>query len=333
MQLNGEKLQQLQNALLSAFPNQGELKQFIRFQLDKNLNEIAVSNGATYSDVMFDLITWAESEDKLTKLISAVCSQKPNNPQLKPFCEQLQQQQAPTKQSYKLMNPCNFDLHQLIEDCVEKLDGKQGLVGLCVPCGDAIFQKNFCQRLKDELGTSNIQVKTSLALDPRITSVERVVTQINRYQKLLQTSEIICPIQVQIFDKNLNIPHDFWQKISTEFKNNFQNRLIIIMWGSEGCIFPKDVIPLNPPQFKKVHAHLWIREVTNNLGQGWTQQEVMQEWKRIMITACCHDISQSDSQSELLDIIRVYEHIEESRELLQQNLSAKDFLQELEQRI
>ncbi|MBW4628666.1 MAG: hypothetical protein KME49_24910 [Brasilonema octagenarum HA4186-MV1] len=320
MQLDGEKLKQLQDALLSAFPDQGELEQLVRFKLNESLNTIAVANGANYSYVIFKLITWAESEGKLRELISAGCSEKPGNSQLMLFCEQLRQQQATTKQSYRLMNPCTFDLGELIRSCLNILEDKQGLVGLAVPYNQDPFLIYFCERLKERIGKSHTDNKQPLTLDNYRTSVDTAVTTMKRYKKLLQKGDVICPIRVAVSDPNSS--HEFWKKISAEFQdpqNSFEHRFIIIMVSSEYKFFPQGVTQLTPPQFTKADAHEWILEVTDNL--GWREED-RNKWKRYMIDECL--------ESECLNIRSVYEHLDHAIKLLQQNHTAEAFLQELE---
>lgn len=84
---NGERLQQFQKALLSAFPTTAKLKQMVRFRLDENLEAIAA--GANLSEVASNLIEWAEAEGKLEKLLSAARKENPSNPTLRKFDEQM----------------------------------------------------------------------------------------------------------------------------------------------------------------------------------------------------------------------------------------------------
>jgi hypothetical protein len=112
MQLKGKQFQQLQEALLGAFPHRAKLKQMVRFGLEENLDVIAT--GENDEEVVFKLIYWAETNGKLENLLIAVrnedCGGNPGNPQLKKICEELLQGQTATKQSHRLLNPCNFDL-------------------------------------------------------------------------------------------------------------------------------------------------------------------------------------------------------------------------------
>ncbi|WP_414587356.1 effector-associated domain EAD1-containing protein [Scytonema sp. PCC 10023] len=84
---NGERLQQFQKALLNAFPTPGKLKQMVRFRLDENLDAIAA--GANLSEVVSNLIEWAEAEGKLEELLIAARKENPGNPALRKFDEQI----------------------------------------------------------------------------------------------------------------------------------------------------------------------------------------------------------------------------------------------------
>jgi hypothetical protein len=84
---NGERLQQFQKALLSAFPTTAKLKQMVRFRLDENLEAIAA--GANLSETISNLIEWAEAEGKLEELLIAARKENPGNPALRKFDEQI----------------------------------------------------------------------------------------------------------------------------------------------------------------------------------------------------------------------------------------------------
>ena len=339
MQLKLEKLDpeqflQLKKALLSGFPDPAKLKQMVFFGFEKqNLDEIATGN---YDDVVFELIKWAETNGKLENLLIAARDKdrggNPGNPQLKKICEQLGQEQATTKQSHRLLNPCNFDLNALIDECWKKLDSEQGVVGLAVSSDYDVFVKNFCERLKDELEIKYPYIP-SLSLNPISTKPIDAVRKINKHKKNLQYHDVIYRIQSQIFEQDSKILDQFWQGLSAEFNEKFPHRLIIIIWGSKGCIFPKDVKhQLETPQFKNFHVKQWVRDLMRESDLGWKKQ-VQTEWQEKMIAASCQGASDSNTEGELLDIESVYSLIEFIGELLQQKPPPEVFLDKLEQRI
>lgn len=349
MRLNDDQWEPLQEALVSAFPSISKLRMMVKLKLKKNLNVISESN--ELSEVTFTLIETADTEGWMENLITAAREHIPGNELLNKFhdgyfttnsflnknqpitlfeerktsIQELKKEQAVTEPSYRALNQYYFDLEALIEQSLSELDGQRGLVGLAVPCDDDAFQENFCQRLKDEIGRSNIQIKRPLALNPLVNSVERAVRVIKGYKQILQIGEIICPIQVQVFDPNSSIPDKFWQIISAEFENTSEHRLIMLMVGSEDSVFPKGVIKIEAPKFTTTHVHRWVVKVTKY--QGWAEQ-VIGQWKQHMIAGCCLD----DPKSGLLDIRYVYDYLDYTMQLLQGSHSAEAFLQELEQR-
>jgi hypothetical protein len=93
---NGERLQQFHKALLSAFPTPGKLRQMVRFKLDENLDAISpwldatrIAGGANHSEVVSNLIEWADAEGRLEELLIAACKEIPGNPDLRRFDEQM----------------------------------------------------------------------------------------------------------------------------------------------------------------------------------------------------------------------------------------------------
>lgn len=216
-----------------------------------------------------------------------------------------------------------FDLTQLIEKCMGELLGRKGLVGLAVPCSEKAFLKSFCDRLKHELGRSNIQIRQPLSLNPQMISVSKAVDAIKQYKKLLQTNDVICPVRVGICDASSSIPKDFWQQLQDAFQGDFKHRLIVVMVGSEDCIFPPDAIPLHPPRFNRVHAFQWIRDITEVL--NW--MDLSEAWMEKMLDRCLADVKTGH-----LDVCLVYEHLEYTLSILQSNpsLSAEAFLEQLD---
>ncbi len=87
MELNTEQYQELHCVLLNAFSNKSTLKQMVRFKLGVRLEVIA--GGENLSDIIFNLIEWAECEGKLQELITGAYQENPGNFKLKTFYEKL----------------------------------------------------------------------------------------------------------------------------------------------------------------------------------------------------------------------------------------------------
>lgn len=232
--------------------------------------------------------------------------------------------QTPQTSLPQFPEACQFDLTQLIDQGLAELLGKRGLVGLAIPCGEKAFLKHFCDRLKQELGRSNIQIRQPLSLNPQVISVQKAVQAIQQYRKLLHTGDVICPIRIGIRSVHSNIPQQFWQQLQDAFQGEFKYRLIVVMVGSFDGVFPPDVLRLNPPRFEQVHAFQWIRDITRAL--NW--MHLNEEWLQKMIDRCLSD----ELSPDCLDVGLVYEHLDYTLSLLQRDppLSAAEFLEQLD---
>ncbi|MFN7851534.1 MAG: effector-associated domain EAD1-containing protein [Dolichospermum sp.] len=80
MSLSGQQNKELHSALIDAFPNTVALEQMLKFQLDKNLREIA--GEGTLGEIVFKLIQRADAEGWVEDLVRAACDFNPKNPKL-----------------------------------------------------------------------------------------------------------------------------------------------------------------------------------------------------------------------------------------------------------
>jgi 5'-methylthioadenosine/S-adenosylhomocysteine nucleosidase len=78
--LVGSQIQQLSEALLSAFPEPAALARMVRTGLDETLD--AISSAGSLSTVVSDLIEWAEGEGRIADLLDAARMESPDNPEL-----------------------------------------------------------------------------------------------------------------------------------------------------------------------------------------------------------------------------------------------------------
>src|SRR3954469_24756506 len=83
MELSGAQEEQLQSALLSAFPTRFAVEQLMRYGLDQNLNTLA--GDVALSEVTFRVIEWAKATGNLPARIAKARQQNPDNPALKAF--------------------------------------------------------------------------------------------------------------------------------------------------------------------------------------------------------------------------------------------------------
>lgn len=80
MKLSGQQFAQIQQAFLDAF-TEFTLRQMVRVQLDETLEHIA--GGENLTELVFNLIRWAEAKESVPALIRAACAANQANPQLR----------------------------------------------------------------------------------------------------------------------------------------------------------------------------------------------------------------------------------------------------------
>jgi hypothetical protein len=85
MALRGAQILQFQEALLSAYDGPG-LAQMVRVRLDDDM--AAVAGGGNLSEVVFNLILWAERTGRTEELVVGASTSNPQNALLKAFTTQ-----------------------------------------------------------------------------------------------------------------------------------------------------------------------------------------------------------------------------------------------------
>lgn len=88
MQLTGNELRALTEALLDTFPSRAALAQMVSYQLDANLDVISGSSADAYSTV-YELVSWAERTGNTAALIRATQQISPKSPAMSKFVDSL----------------------------------------------------------------------------------------------------------------------------------------------------------------------------------------------------------------------------------------------------
>jgi predicted NACHT family NTPase len=92
MSLSGQQRQELQNALVNAFPDKSSLEQMLSF--GPNINLWAIAIDGNLEEIVFELIKTAESQGWLKDLVRAAYQSNPGNSKLKAIAEELLTQSA-----------------------------------------------------------------------------------------------------------------------------------------------------------------------------------------------------------------------------------------------
>jgi hypothetical protein len=262
-------------------------------------------NSSDRNCIIRELVDYAHRHNKIDKLLQSIERISPKIYQ--EFRTKNSQNRSPQQHSILHSFPAtsNFDLIEIVEQCRLEIIDKKGLIGLSICCSDNSFLKNFCERLRQK-SRGNIQIRQTISIKPQVSSVKRAVESIGKYKQVLNNSDVVCPIRIDVENSNSNIIKDFWVEVQDIIGSGFDRRLIIIMMGSQDCLFPSGVFSLPPPQFNKVHVTDWISDLTLSLHgmqtmNGW--EEVADIWIDKM-----HEHCQCDDPHTEIGL--VYEHLD-----------------------
>lgn len=99
MELNNTQLKQLNDALLSAFPIEFELKKMVRIRLEEWLDDIAP--GSQLPERVMNLTKWAVEQGRLDDLIRGAHIYNPANRQLYDFVQQYEEEKDREEPGFK----------------------------------------------------------------------------------------------------------------------------------------------------------------------------------------------------------------------------------------
>jgi hypothetical protein len=252
----------------------GEIRQLIQDALElENLLNLCIDEFKYVYDnfknkgrdcIIRELVDYAYRNNEIDVLLVSIEKINPNIYQQ--FKLGSAQNRLPQQHSilHRFPATSNFDLIEIIEQCRLEIIDKKGLIGLSIYCSDNSFLKNFCERLRQK-SRGNIQIRQTISIKPQVSSVKRAVESIGKYKQVLNNTDVVCPVRIYVDNPNSNIIKDFWVEVQDIIGSGFYRRLIIIMMGSQDCLFPSGVFSLPPPQFNKVHVTDWISDLTLSL--------------------------------------------------------------------
>lgn len=97
LNLSPQEAEQFTEALLSAFPSQGSLRQLVFFRLGEQLNQLV--SGGNYRDQVSELVQWAIANAKDGTLLREARQINPGNVKLESFDKQMQDRRTGDTQS------------------------------------------------------------------------------------------------------------------------------------------------------------------------------------------------------------------------------------------
>jgi hypothetical protein len=152
MPLSGDTFEKLHAALLSAFDEPG-LQRMVAFGMNKNL--AAITSRGALSEIIFQLIQWADREGCLDELIDAAARANPGNPALKAFVGSYRQ--APSPAAARAPSPVPaapparaVDTRALREFIVARFS-ESDLAILCADLEDDLLKAGQPQRIDLEI--------------------------------------------------------------------------------------------------------------------------------------------------------------------------------------
>lgn len=107
LRLSGAQVGELQASLLDAYPNESVLRQMVRIQLDQRLDVLA--GGGSLSEIVFNLIAWAEAHDRVLELVTRAQQQTPGNRRLAAFAATLPGATVAAPSAPLIASPIAFD--------------------------------------------------------------------------------------------------------------------------------------------------------------------------------------------------------------------------------
>lgn len=235
--------------------------------------------------------------------------------EIEPIIASLERTLNPRPNLFEL---CRFDLDNMTERGMRTIISQNGLIGFALCCASLNLLKQYCHRLKLELGRSNLLVRDPLVLHPKFKTVEVGVQDVLRHRKLLETQHVM--LAVQMFDEES--ASRFWASLCDQLSEGLKHKLIILLAVTEGCSFPEGTVALETPLFERVHAYKWVREAVALM--QWPE-EFIDFWVDNMINECVVDQTQRDELSP----DRVYIHLDETIRFIRNNPAVTDFRAEL----
>jgi hypothetical protein len=278
------------------------------------------SDGQARSKTILSLVEYADKQCQIPKLLKSIQDLNPTRySEYKYRIEDgidTKNRSSPLPK-HELFQASNFDLKDTIAKCLKEIITNQQLVVcLSVRYSDSAFRSHLAYRLRKALGQRKTQIRSSISLNSKSSSIGKAVQTILKYQNLLDKYNVICPVIVNV-DSNSTSVEDFWLEVKNSFIGKFNRQLIIMMFGSENCILPSNVMLLDPPIFNYTDAFEWFTEVTDAVESPAQEQweEATKVWQEKMMDVCrCEN-------SDLLEVDLVYDHLQHTLDWIRVNQS------------
>ncbi len=281
------------------------------------------------------------SYGKAEPLIRGVCNRRIGNQDLLGVCNKIlselgleecksdmfssEQRPKPVEPSWEgpaSVQPHNFDLTSLIDECLPHLLGKKGLKAFLVPfdleemAAPAALLKNFCERICAELEDPSKVLVTHapLSLRPSLTSVDLSTSLAIDSLDNLSKGDVI--LQVTADDEATAL--EFWKRLTAAYVGvdiNFRGIAVIIVYTSAKLQGSDQAIVLPKPECKPLDIYRWVNAVVTAL--KWPKEAITTwHWDELIVQKCTIGI---------LQFHLLYGRLESALKHLHANPSYKDF--------
>ncbi len=225
--LSDQKREELQNALLDAFPSKASLEQMLAFELNKNLDEIAT--GTNLEEIVFNLIKIAYSENWIEDLIDAARNKNPENSKLKTIASATKLDSASVNSRNKPKDRSGQSNTKQVNRLVIKLDG----IDIKKFLKDEDIQSDVSLLLKKASGDTSINIEKVEEDNIKIT-LSGTPEGLEKLAALIQSGELgelkkLEELGLSIEDANLIVEDAKEENESAEIKeiSRFAQEILI----------------------------------------------------------------------------------------------------------
>ena len=261
MELSGSYIQDLVNAIVSAYPTKTKLKIMIiyGFGIDEQLT--AITGGDNLEEIVFKLICeWAIPKDRIEELIEKAYQQNKDNPQFKDFYQKLKPPSIfdpiPTDNSQSIANIEWNELYSILRQinnnkliaqiCRQTLKNSQNdLLGNCLELSNNINLKSLQEILLEKFPKRNDNVPTILEFAERLSNEvdKKISDRLNQWIKTIATKLGIALPTYSKFSLNKDDIYKYFLLITAipKGKNQFELESDLLLYNS-----PEDSYQLEP---------------------------------------------------------------------------------------
>jgi hypothetical protein len=259
-------LRLLQAAIVSAYPSDDKLAEFVALDLDENLDQLVKPGDLKVRAA--GLITAARSEGWLDDLTRILVEVNPNNHAVRKFADVAGLRQSveaglAVPNVVRVFDDTYFDLTPAREKVRESLldtGGQRGLLGLSILTDEDAVAKRLCTWLPQCLG--ELQEKDTVTLSSVISEADHKVKQILQHLPELEDTGVVCRVLVN--DISPAALEQFWQDIRSACVT-VENWFVLVFVTRSDEQRAADVIDLGRPDFRPVDIHKWTNKAALEL--------------------------------------------------------------------